>query len=91
MLTQHVLPRTEELVELGFFVGLTFGQQRWIKTLDIRHHEVLPGTGGGLADDARREPPRSENGAAPKTFVRSAGLSSRASARSSGWRPSRRP
>ena len=42
-----------ELVELGFFVALTLGQQRWIKTLDIHHHEVLPGTDGGLAAEAR--------------------------------------
>jgi hypothetical protein len=38
-----------ELVELGFFIGLTLGQQRWIKTLDIRHQEVLAETQGGLA------------------------------------------
>jgi hypothetical protein len=38
-----------ELVELGFFVGLTLGQQRWIKTLGIGHGEVLPGTEVGLA------------------------------------------
>ncbi len=38
-----------ELVELGFFIGLTLGQQRWIKTLDIGHHEFLAGTQGGLA------------------------------------------
>jgi hypothetical protein len=44
---------TEELVELGFFVGLTLGQQRWIKTLGIHHQEVLPG-GGGLTADANR-------------------------------------
>ncbi len=42
-----------ELVELGFFVALTLGQQRWIKTLDIHHHEVLPGTDGGLAAGAK--------------------------------------
>jgi len=30
-----------ELVELGFFVALTFGQQRWIKTLGLGHGEVL--------------------------------------------------
>ncbi|HTE03024.1 MAG TPA: hypothetical protein VK739_02680 [bacterium] len=34
-----------ELVELGFFVALTLGQQRWIKTLGIRHGEVLADTG----------------------------------------------
>ena len=33
-----------ELVELGSFVALTLGQQRWIKTLAIGHGEVtLPG------------------------------------------------
>jgi len=30
----------EQVVELGYFVSLTFGQQRWIKTLDIGHGEV---------------------------------------------------
>jgi alkylhydroperoxidase family enzyme len=38
----------EELVELGFFIALTFGQQRWIKTLAIRHGEVLSDTTTGL-------------------------------------------
>lgn len=39
-----------ELVELGFFVGLTLGQQRWIKTLGIGHQEFMSGTEGGLAE-----------------------------------------
>ena len=30
----------EQLVELGYFVSITFGQQRWIKTLGIGHGEV---------------------------------------------------
>ncbi len=38
-----------ELVELGFFIGLTLGQQRWIKTLGIGHREVMAETEGGLA------------------------------------------
>ena len=38
-----------ELVELGFFIGLTLGQQRWIKTLGIGHHEILAETQGGLS------------------------------------------
>ena len=38
-----------ELVELGFFVALTLGQQRWIKTLGIGHREVLGDTTAGLA------------------------------------------
>ena len=40
---------TEELVELGFFIALTFGQQRWIKTLGIGHREILGDTTTGLA------------------------------------------
>jgi hypothetical protein len=38
-----------ELVELGFFVALTLGQQRWIKTLGIGHGEVLGDTTTGRA------------------------------------------
>ena len=38
-----------ELVELGFFIALTLGQQRWIKTLGIGHHEVLADNSAGLA------------------------------------------
>jgi hypothetical protein len=30
----------EQIAELGYFVSLTFGQQRWIKTLGIAHGEV---------------------------------------------------
>ncbi|HVC87652.1 MAG TPA: carboxymuconolactone decarboxylase family protein [Gaiellaceae bacterium] len=38
-----------ELVELGSFIALTSGQQRWIKTLGIGHREVLGDTDAGLA------------------------------------------
>jgi alkylhydroperoxidase family enzyme len=38
-----------ELVELGCFVALTFGQQSWLRMLDIEHHEVLPGTSASMA------------------------------------------
>ena len=40
---------TPELVELGFFIALTFGQQRWIKTLGIGHGEILADNAAGLA------------------------------------------
>ena len=40
---------TPELVELGFFIALTSGQQRWIKTLGIGHREYLADTEAGLA------------------------------------------
>ncbi len=53
----HRLFTVPELVELGFFIALTLGQQRWIKTLGIGHREVLADTGAGLADAVHREWP----------------------------------
>jgi hypothetical protein len=44
-------------VELGFFVGLTLGQQRWIKTLGIGNREVLADTATGLAPTAAGDDP----------------------------------
>lgn len=38
-----------ELVELSFFIALTSGRQRWLKTLDIGHRKVLADTEAGLA------------------------------------------
>jgi len=38
-----------ELVELGFFIALTMGQQRWLRTLNIQHHAVLAGTAASMA------------------------------------------
>jgi alkylhydroperoxidase family enzyme len=38
-----------ELVEIGYFIALTMGQQRWLRTLDIEHHQVLPGTDASMA------------------------------------------
>ena len=39
----------EEIVELGSFVCVTFGQQRVIKTWAVGHGEFLADTTGGLA------------------------------------------
>jgi hypothetical protein len=44
-----------ELVELGFFIALTFGQQRWIKTLGIGHGEILADNAAGLAPSEERK------------------------------------
>jgi alkylhydroperoxidase family enzyme len=38
-----------ELVELGCFIGLTFGQQSWIRLLGIDHHEYMAGTSASMA------------------------------------------
>jgi hypothetical protein len=42
----------EQIVELGYFIAITFGQQRWIKTLGIGHGEVLDLSAAGLAPKA---------------------------------------
>ncbi len=39
----------EQIVELGSFVSLTFGQQRVIKTWGVGHGEFLADTAAGLA------------------------------------------
>ncbi len=38
-----------ELVEIGYFIALTMGQQRWLRTLDIDHHQILAGTAASMA------------------------------------------
>jgi alkylhydroperoxidase family enzyme len=38
-----------ELVEIGYFIALTMGQQRWLRTLNIEHHQVLAGTDASMA------------------------------------------
>ncbi len=37
-----------EIVELGYFVAITMGQQRWLRTLNIDHHQVLAGTDASM-------------------------------------------
>ena len=39
----------EQIVELGSFVCLTYGQQRVIKTWDVGHEELPAEEGAGLA------------------------------------------
>ncbi|MDO8212514.1 carboxymuconolactone decarboxylase family protein [Conexibacter sp. CPCC 206217] len=46
-----------ELVELGCMIGLTLGQQSWLRLLNIDHHQVMPGTRASMApgfEDAER-------------------------------------
>ena len=38
-----------ELVEIGYFIALTMGQQRWLRTLDIDHHQIMAGTDASMA------------------------------------------
>jgi alkylhydroperoxidase family enzyme len=43
----------EELVELGNFIGLTYGQQSWIRLLGIDHHQYMAGTDASMAPGYR--------------------------------------
>lgn len=54
-----------ELVELGHFVALTLGQQRFLKTVAIKHGEVLADTEAGLAP-AQAGRLRAERASAPR-------------------------
>jgi alkylhydroperoxidase family enzyme len=38
-----------ELVELGCAIGLTLGQQSWLRLLNIDHHQVMAGTDASMA------------------------------------------
>ena len=38
-----------ELVDLGCMIGLTLGQQSWLRLLNIEHHEVMAGTSASMA------------------------------------------
>ena len=42
-----------QLVELGCFIALTFGQQSWIRLLGIDHHQYMAGTDASLAPGFR--------------------------------------
>jgi hypothetical protein len=42
-----------ELVELGNFIALTFGQQSWIRLLGIDHHQYMAGTDASMAPGFR--------------------------------------
>ena len=41
-----------EIVEMGYFVAITMGQQRWLRTLNIDHHQVLAGTDASMMPGA---------------------------------------
>jgi len=46
-----------DLVELGCMIGLTLGQQSWLRLLNIDHHQVMAGTDASMApgfEDAQR-------------------------------------
>jgi len=49
MLREHLTD--PEIVELGSFIAITYGQQRVIKTWGVGHGELLADTTAGLAPE----------------------------------------
>ena len=60
-----------QIVELGFFVALTMGQQRWLRTLNIEHHQVLPGTAASMAPGFETAEAQAKSKAASDYWARS--------------------
>jgi AhpD family alkylhydroperoxidase len=52
-LHKHFSP--PELVELGYFIGLTMGQQRFLKTLQVKNGELGTASVAGLAPEVARQ------------------------------------
>jgi AhpD family alkylhydroperoxidase len=59
-----------ELVELGCFVALTYGQQSWLRLLDIDHHEYLAGTDASMAPGFRTADELAESKAKPDYWAK---------------------
>jgi alkylhydroperoxidase family enzyme len=61
-----------ELVEIGYFIALTMGQQRWLRILDIEHHQVLVGESGSMAPGFENEDALRRAKADPNYWARKA-------------------
>jgi alkylhydroperoxidase family enzyme len=59
-----------ELVEIGYFVALTMGQQRWLRTLNIEHHQVLVGEAGSMAPGFETEEALRRSKSSPDYWAR---------------------
>jgi len=59
-----------ELVEIGFFIAVTMGQQRWLRILNIDHHQVLAGETGSMAPGFEDEDAARRSRADPNYWAR---------------------
>jgi alkylhydroperoxidase family enzyme len=58
-----------ELVELGCFIALTFGQQSWIRLLNIEHHTYMSGSDASMAPGFRNAEENKASKADPKYWA----------------------
>ena len=59
-----------ELVEIGYFVAITMGQQRWLRTLNIEHHQILAGTDASMAPGFETEDALKKSKSDPSYWAR---------------------
>ncbi len=59
-----------ELVELGCAIGLTYGQQSWLRLLNIDHHQVMAGTTASMAPGFETAEALARTKAAPEYWAR---------------------
>jgi alkylhydroperoxidase family enzyme len=59
-----------ELVEIGYFIALTMGNQRWLRILDIEHHQVLAGTDASMAPGFETEQALRRSKSAPDYWAK---------------------
>ena len=62
-----------ELVELGCAIGLTYGQQSWLRLLNIEHHQVMAGTAASMAPGFETPEALAKSKAAPDYWARKPG------------------
>jgi len=60
-----------ELVEIGYFIAITMGQQRWLRTLNIEHHQILAGLDGSMAPGFETEDALNKSKAQPDYWAKS--------------------
>jgi alkylhydroperoxidase family enzyme len=61
-----------ELVELGCMIGLTMGQQSWLRLLNIEHHQVLADTSASMAPGFEDADALAKSKASPEYWAKSA-------------------
>jgi alkylhydroperoxidase family enzyme len=61
-----------QIVELGYFVAITMGQQRWLRTLNIEHHQFMPGTSASMAPGFETSAAQADSKAAPDYWAKRA-------------------
>ena len=60
-----------ELVELGCMIGLTLGQQSWLRLLNIDHHQVMATTAASMAPGYEDAKTLADSKASPEYWAKS--------------------